>query len=201
MGTLNKGIYASPRPPAVAKTRSVQDRNRSYSDIGDEDSQKSMKRSAAVVIAVTLQKLMEDSGCSWSIQEGLVLDALRRSASRLNEASEGELVEYLGAISDEQLRGVVANVKGGYHELLFARAENIDSDDVSARLFGATNHPGADVEFIVDGDVIGEVQLRAVASKSTIYEHLERYPDIQVVATEQVARQLSDVKSSGFNNA
>ena len=179
----------------------MQDRNRSYRDIGDGDGQKSIKRSAGVVIAVTLQRLIEDSGHSWSVEEGLVLDALRRSARRLNEASESELAEYLGGLSDEQLRGVVANVKGVYHELLFARAENIDSDDVSARLFEATNHPGADVEFIVDGDVIGEVQLKAVASKSTIYEHLERYPDIQVAATEEVASQLSDVESSGFNNA
>lgn len=68
-------------------------------------------------------------------------------------------------------------------------------------MFEATNHPGADVEFIVDGDVIHAVQLKAVASPATIFKHLARYPDIEVVATEEVATVLPAVSSSGFSNA
>jgi len=194
------GIYSSPRTPAIAKTRSLQDRNRPDSDLGDGNSKEPVKRSAAVVIAVTLQRLLDNSDRSWSVEENLVLDALRRSAGELNEASESELAEYIGSLSGEQLRGVVSNVKGIYHELLFVHAENLDPDEVSARVFEATNHPGADVEFVVNGDVIDEIQLKAVASKSSIYEHLERYPEIQVLATEEVANQLPSVESSGFSN-
>ena len=73
--------------------------------------------------------------------------------------------------------------------------------DVAARVFEATNHPGADVEFIVDGDVIHAVQLKAVASPAAIFEHLARYPDIEIVATEEVAAVVSTASGSGFSNA
>ena len=88
-----------------------------------------------------------------------------------------------------------------YHELLFKAAENADGDLVSARLPEATNHPGSDVEFIVDGGVIGAVQLKAVASPEHIYEHLARYPGIDVLATEEVAAMVPGVFGSGFSNA
>lgn len=135
------------------------------------------------------------------MEEELVLDALRRSATNLNGATTEELAVYISELTPEQLRGVVSNVKGIYHELLFVHAENIDADDVAARVFEATNHPGADVEFIVNGDVIHAVQLKAVASPAAIFEHLARYPGIEVVATEEVAAVVSAASGSGFSNA
>lgn len=150
---------------------------------------------------MTLQRLLENPTRSWSVEEELVLDALRRSATDLNDASTGELAEYLAALSPEQLRGVVSNVKGIYHELLFVHAENLDADEISARVFEATNHPGADVEFVVDGNAINAIQLKAVASPHAIFEHLVRYPDIEVIATDEVARAIDGVHSSGFSNA
>ena len=159
-----------------------------------------MSRSAAVVIAVTLQRLADDATRFWSVEEQLVLDALRRSAKELNDASIEGLSDYVSALSPEQLRGVASNVKGIYHELLFAHVENIDGDNIDARVFEATNHPGADVEFMVDGDVIHEVQLKAVASPAAILEHLSRYPDIEVMATAEVAAFVPDGASSGFSN-
>ncbi len=156
-------------------------------------------RSAAVVIAVTLQRLVEDATRFWTPEERLVLDALRRSSNALNDATIPELAAYVGALSPEQLRGVVSNVKGIYHELLFVHAENIDGDEITARVFEATNHPGADVEFLVDGEVIRSVQLKAVASASAIHEHLTRYPGIEVLATEEVATKVG-IAGSGFRN-
>ncbi|WP_218631483.1 hypothetical protein [Sedimentimonas flavescens] len=144
---------------------------------------------------------MEDASRSWEPEEELVLDALRRSATRLNDASEQELADYISGLAPEQLRGVVSNVKGIYHELLFVQAENIDADEVTARVFEATNHPGADVEFIVDGEVIRAVQLKAVASPDAVFEHLARYPEIEIVATEEVAAAIPMIDSSGLSNA
>ncbi len=158
-------------------------------------------RSAAVVVAVTLQRLLDDAAQSWSIEEALVLAALRRSSKKLNTASAEELAKYVAALTPDQLRGVVSNVKGIYHELLFVHAENVDEDEITARIFEMTNHPGGDVEFLVDGEVIQVVQLKAVASPGTIYEHLARYPDVDVVATEEVASNLPTVRSSDFSNA
>ncbi|MBW0159588.1 hypothetical protein KTQ37_15825 [Sinorhodobacter sp. B57] len=150
---------------------------------------------------MTLQRLVEDASRSWEPEEELVLDALRRSATRLNDASEQELADYISGLAPEQLRGVVSNVKGIYHELLFVQAENIDADEVTARVFEATNHPGADVEFIVDGEVIRAVQLKAVASPDAVFEHLARYPEIEIVATEEVAAAIPMIDSSGLSNA
>lgn len=158
-------------------------------------------RSAAVVLAVTLQRLMEDATRFWSVEEQLVLEALRRSANELNNASPAELKDYVANLDPEALQGVLRNVKGIYHELLFAHAENVDGDEVAAQLFEATNRAGADVEFYVDDDSIGVVQLKAVESASHITEHLTRYPDIEVRATEEVASGFPDIESSGFSNA
>lgn len=48
--------------------------------------------------------------------------------------------------------------------------------------------------------MIDEIQLKAVASKSSIFEHLERYSEIQVLATEEVSNQPLSIESSGFSN-
>ncbi|MBK1670024.1 hypothetical protein CKO28_18480 [Rhodovibrio sodomensis] len=158
-------------------------------------------RSAAVVLAVTLQRLVEDATRFWSVEEQLVLDALRRSANALNHASPTELKAYVVSLEPEALQAALRNVKGIYHELLFAYAENVDGDEVAAQLFQATNHAGADLEFYVDGDSVGLVQLKAVESASHITEHLTKYPDIAVRATDEVASALPGIESSGFANA
>ena len=158
-------------------------------------------RSSTVVIAVTLQRLIEDATRFWTFEEQMVLDALRRSSTRLNDASMLELAETVKDLSGHELQGFLSNVKGIYHELLFVHAENTDGDEVTARVFERTNHPGADVEFVVDGEVIREVQLKAVAAPSAIIEHFRRYPDIDVVATSEVAAGITHVESSGFSNA
>jgi hypothetical protein len=91
-------------------------------------------------------------------------------------------------------------VKGIYHELLFVQAENEDWDAVAARVKDFTNHPGGDVEFIVDGNTIGEVQLKAVASEAQVLEHLARYPDIEIRVTDEVAAKMPSIERSGFSN-
>ena len=96
------------------------------------------------------------------------------------------------------MRGVLATTKGKYHELIVAHAENTDGDEISARIFEDLNHPGSDIEFIVDGQVIEAVQLKAVVSESLILEHQSRYPDITILATEEAASRVEGVDSSGF---
>ncbi len=126
--------------------------------------------------------------------------SIRHRTRCLSDAAPTKLAEYVGSLEPDQLAGVLSNVKGIYHELLFVHAENIDGDEVSARVFDATNHPGADVEFIVDGEVIREVQLKATSSMSALAEHLRRYPDIDILATAEIAGSTQDVGNSGFSN-
>lgn len=135
------------------------------------------------------------------MEEELVLQALRRSTGALETATAQELSDYLGSFSQEQLRGVASNVKGIYHELLFVQSENSDWDSVAAKVKEFTNHPGGDVEFILDGDTIGDVQLKAVASEAQVLEHLARYPDIDIRVTEEVAARMPGIESSGFSNS
>lgn len=179
----------------------MQDRSRQDRDFRDgRDAVSQEARSAAVVIAVTLQRLIEDNTRFWSVEERLVLDALRRSSNILRDAEVDELAAYVAALDHEQLRGVASNIKGIYHELLYVHGINADGGEISAEVFGAANHPGADVQFIVDGDVIREVQLKAVASAAPILEHLARYPEIEVLATTEIAHSMVGVGSSGLSN-
>jgi hypothetical protein len=135
------------------------------------------------------------------LEEELVLQALRRSTRSLEAASVQDLSDYLGSLSKEQLRGVASNVKGIYHELLFVQSENEDWDAISAQVKEFTNHPGGDVAFMVEGNVIREVQLKAVASEAHVLEHLARYPDIEIRVTDEVAAKIPGIESSGFSNA
>jgi hypothetical protein len=151
-------------------------------------------------MAVTFQQLIENAYREWGLEEELVLQALRRSTRELETASAQELSDYLSSMSQDQLRGVASNVKGIYHELLFVKAENEDWDAVAAEVKEFTNHPGGDVEFFVNGDSIGEVQLKAVASESQVLEHLMRYPEIEIRVTEEVATMMPAIESSGFSN-
>lgn len=166
-----------------------------------------MKRNSAVVaIAVTLHQLLANHQSDFGPEQELVLDALRRSKSDLADASVEALADYLKTMEPEQLAGVARNVKGIFHELLVVRAENQDGDGISALLKEATNFPGADVEFVVDGETVREVQVKAVQSADALREHFKNYPDLEVIATDEVVASLdgafSDrVQSSGFENA
>jgi hypothetical protein len=155
----------------------------------------------SVALAVTFQRLLSDKITTLSLEQNLVLDALRRSTSDLEDASVQELADYVQGLSPDELRGVMSNTKGIYHEMLFVQAFNAEHSEATARLMEATNFPGADVQFMMQGDVIGEVQLKAVSSPALVHEHLRRYPDIEVMATEETAAMMDGVDSSGFRNA
>lgn len=165
-----------------------------------------IRKSAAVVIAVTLGQLVAGRRTGWTDDQELVIKALRRSTESLHYADAGDLSAYLVGLSPEQMGGVVSNVKGIFHEMLIKRAEDIDGDDVTATLFEATNHPGADIEFLMDGEVIQTLQVKAVQTPAAIIEHFSRYPETDVMATSEVVALLdgafgSQLHDSGFANA
>ncbi|WP_238379724.1 hypothetical protein [Celeribacter ethanolicus] len=154
------------------------------------------------VVSATILKLMSESLSSFTQNEKLVLQALRRSNNSLSDAGELELSEYVQSLSVEQIAGLKNNVKGIYHELAFQRQENLDGDEYIVELFGDTNHAGADVRIIniVTGD-ISEVQLKATNYASYVREHNDKYENIDVLVTSEVANTSPDWYSSGFSNA
>lgn len=165
-----------------------------------------IRRSVAVAIAVTFQQLLEGKAGGWSFDQQLVLEAIRRSSGDLAQATDSQIGEYLRDFDQAGLQGVISNVKGIYHELLVEHLENTDGDGELARVFDETNHPGADIEFLVDGAVVREVQLKAVQDPASIIEHFSKYPDIDVQATTEVFDSLKgefqdQLETTGFSNS
>jgi hypothetical protein len=149
--------------------------------------------------------LLSREALDGSTESRLVLDSLRRSRLDLHDASQAQLGDYLRLQAPEELRGAAANVKGIYHELWYVEQYNATHETTYARPFEATNHRGSDVE-IVDADtgqIVREVQLKAVESRAAVDKHFERDPHIDVVVTDEVASRVDDarVAASGIANS
>lgn len=139
-----------------------------------------------------------------SVESQLVLAALRRYKSDLSDATEAELGDYLRELPESSLKPVAESVKGIYHEFLWVEKYNATHTTSYAEIFPDTNHPGADI-MVRDSNthaVLQELQLKAVGTNAPIAEHMERYPDVPVAATDEVAGRMADdgVIHSGFSN-
>jgi hypothetical protein len=155
------------------------------------------------VIGGVFYALLTHTAVDGSVESQLVLDALRRSTSRLDGASEAELSDYLDGYEADQLKGIANNIKGIYHEVLWVHQYNGTHIDTYAVLFDATNHAGADIEIRSSGthEKLDAIQLKATDSVAYVKEHQERYPDIDVLVTNETAARMSDVHASGIDNA
>ena len=88
-----------------------------------------------------------------------------------------------------------------HHDLLYKNKENTDGDQYIVEIFDATNHAGSDIRIInIATDEIREVQLKATKYVSYIREHNEKYENIEVFATEEVANTDAALTSTGFTN-
>ena len=163
-------------------------------------SKEAQTRVAIGVLPAVLLKVLAGER-SFSPEESIVLAAIRRSNSDLTNASVDQIAEHVRSMTPEQLAGFQNNVKGIYHELRYVERENTDGDDVEAEMYEVVNHPGADVRLVnvTTGETV-DIQLKATDSMTYVREHQERYPDVQVQATEEVASSAG-VVSSGFNNS
>lgn len=153
------------------------------------------------VVSAVIIRLMANDLESFNENEQLVLEAIRRSNNTLSNASNEELAIYVQSIKSSQLQGLQNNIKGIYHELRFVERENSDGDHYVAELFGATNHPGADVRIInLETGEIREVQLKATNYLSSIRKHNEKYESTDVFATSEVADAAQGIESTGLSN-
>lgn len=165
------------------------------------DRVKRVPEPAAITVATVFANLMNKSFASFSADERLVIEAMRRSSNQLKEMSVPDMGDYLRSLDTESLRGLGNNVKGIYHELRFVKRENLDGDNITARIFPETNHPGADVILSRDGKDFAELQLKATDSSGIVEEHFKRYPDIPLAATDEVVGSAPNVRPSGFTDA
>ena len=160
------------------------------------------KRVSIGIVPAVLLKLVDKQVNSFTPDELMVIDAIRRSDNELTTASIEEISDHMSQYSPAQLQGIANNVKGIYHEMRFVDAENSDGDTVHAELYELTNHPGADVRLInTETGEVTDIQLKATNSTSYVGEHGERYPDIDLRVTDEVAEKSAQYASSGFSNS
>ncbi len=154
------------------------------------------------VIAGVIYALLTRSAVDDSAKSQIALDAIRRMKNDWHDASEAQLSEEISAYEPEQLKGIASNIKGIYHELLFVDNYNKQNADTYAILFEETNYPGADVQIrlVSDDLVLREFQLKSTNSESYVNEHVERYPDIDVLVSEEVAINSTNFETSGISN-
>ena len=130
--------------------------------------------------------------------QNAVFMAFQRYSDRIT--TYGDLKEYLRSMSDEQLVGVAANVKGILHEMEFVRMENADGDQFSAVLFPETNYKDYDV-VVTDAltDNVVHIQLKATDNIAYVEEWLATHPDGEILVTEEIAGEMG-LPSSGLSN-
>lgn len=158
--------------------------------------------SVEAIIGGVFYALITQTVLDGSSEQLFVLEALRRSTLSLEGASEADLAVYLDSLSPEQLRGVANNVKGIYHEMLWIEKYNATHTDSYATMHQSTTHQGSDVQIFSQdsGDLLEEYQLKSTGSASYVREHLEKYPDIDVLVTNEASSAIDGVESSGFSN-
>lgn len=104
---------------------------------------------------------------------------------------------HLFGLSGEELQGAVNAAKGKYFEYLVVDRLNAGEqvgpillpDGYRAVLADSLNQPGWDMRIVgPDGATADYLQLKATNSVGYIQEALHRYPDIEILATHEVAR-------------
>ena len=136
-----------------------------------------------------------------ALEEGdyAVLAALRRSSEDWQLPLD-QTADRLATYSDEQISGLVSNVKGILHEMEFVQLENSDGDAVFAAQFPDTNHKGVDVQMTdtSSGDTWA-VQLKSTDDSQSIMDWMDSNPDSEILVSEELAEKM-DIPDSGFSN-
>jgi hypothetical protein len=117
--------------------------------------------------------------------------------------------ESLEGLNPDQLQGLISNWKGKLFEVQVRDQLNngeivgdvVLEEGQYAELAESINQPGWDLQiFNADGSVNDLMQLKATESISYINNALEKYPDIDILATSEVAELSSTLQNSGISN-
>lgn len=149
-----------------------------------------------VAIIASFQSIRDGLGTAEADQA--VLAAFKRYSKETQNVDS--VRDYLNGMSDDQIGGVVSNVKGILHEMEFVRVENSDGDSVTAAMFPETNHKGFDV--VLTDEKTGEsweTQLKTTDSADYVQEWMGKYPHGEILVSEEIASELN-LSSSGFSN-
>jgi hypothetical protein len=127
-----------------------------------------------------------------------------------NESALYSLGEKLEQIDFEEAGALVSGIKGKLFEMKYVDYLNDGNlpEGFTAQLAESANQPGWDISIMgPDGGVADLIQNKATASAAYVKEALEKYPDIDVVTTEEVYATLTmqgisdGLIDSGISNA
>ncbi len=118
-------------------------------------------------------------------------------------------VSKLSQYSENELEGIINTSKGKYFEILVTEKLNNGEqvgdiylpEGFRAVMAEKSNQPGWDVQILdSNGSVSEYLQLKATNSVGYIHDTLERYPDIAILSTDEVATELDGlVLNSGIS--
>lgn len=152
----------------------------------------------AAILAVAAKLAFEENP-DFSESELATIAAMQRAHPQAGDSTE-ELGSWLSAMNDDQIQGVVNNTKGVLHEMEFVRLENDDGDAIHAALYGSTNHPGTDVQFVdIDSGETWSAQLKATDDASYVQDWIDSHPDGEILVTSELAARM-DLSPSGLSN-
>lgn len=152
----------------------------------------------AAILAVAAKAAFE-ANPEFSESELATITAMQRAHPQAGDSTE-ELGNWLSAMDGDQIQGVVNNTKGVLHEMEFVRLENEDGDSIHAALFGSTNHPGTDVQFVdMDSGESWSAQLKATDDASYVQAWIDEHPDGEILVTSELAERM-DLPHSGLSN-
>jgi len=148
-----------------------------------------LNRESLLDVAMAAASVHVSAGTSLEDFDPLLLKAIHDTNPSLTEAG-------LLSLGGESLQGAVNTAKGKYFEYLVAERLNqggqvgplVLQDGQKAVLAESMTQPGWDLQ-IVDshGLVVEYLQLKATDSVGYIRSALERYPDIEILATTDVS--------------
>lgn len=153
-----------------------------------------------LLIVSTLAKIAFEDPELLTKQETYVLEALERANPNLQNSTQEEISEYLEEMDEDEILGLMNNVKGILHEMQFVEIENSDGDSITAAMFEETNYKGFDV--ILTDHLTGEiteVQLKTTDSTSYVQDWIEKHPDGEILVTEEIAEKMN-LETSGYSN-
>ena len=157
------------------------------------------RRFDEAVILASLAKVAFTPEPELTEDDFAVLAALRRSSPDWDLTLE-ETGARLAQYSDDQIAGLVNNIKGILHEMEFVQLENDDGDSVVAALYPDTNHKSVDVQMLdLESGEAWSVQLKATDDLSAINDWMDSNPDAEILVTEELSERM-DLPSSGFSN-
>lgn len=157
------------------------------------------KRFDEAAILAALVKVAFESEPVFGDAEYSVIASLRRSSPDWDLPID-EIGERLSLYSEDQIGGLISNVKGILHEMEFVRLENEDGDSIFASLYPDTNQKSLDIQMFDESTQNQwSIQLKATDDVSYVNSWIESNEDAEILVTNELSEKMG-LPSSGMDN-